>query len=93
MSCCQTFVIGSAMYSANAPGASTPTPCVCAHKCRRPAMQLRQRPQTRCPSPLTSVAHREIADVRADLDDLADELMPDHESATGTVRAAHASQA
>ena len=41
------------MYSANAPGRFTPTPIVCAHRCRRPARQLRQRPQTTCPSPLT----------------------------------------
>ena len=50
---CQTLVIGSAMYSANAPVRLTPIPSVCAHRWRRPAMQLRQRPQTRWPSPLT----------------------------------------
>src|SRR4051794_11426715 len=41
------------MYSANAPVRETPMPSVCAHRCRRPAMQLRQRPHTRWPSPLT----------------------------------------
>ena len=51
--CFQRLVTGKAMYSAKAPGRLTPTPCVCAQRCRRPAMQLRQRPQTRCPSPLT----------------------------------------
>ena len=51
--CRQIFVIGSAMYSANAPGRFTPTPIVCAHRCRRPARQFRHRPQTTCPSPLT----------------------------------------
>ena len=43
---CQMFVMGSAISSANAPGRLTPMPCVWAHRCRRPAMQLRQRPQT-----------------------------------------------
>ena len=50
---CQMFVIGRATYSANAPGRLTPRPIECAHRCRRPAMQLRQRPQTTWPSPLT----------------------------------------
>ena len=50
---CQMFVIGSATYSANAPCRLTPSPIECAHRWRRPAMQLRQRPQTTCPSPLT----------------------------------------
>ena len=49
----QTLVIGSARYSANAPGRLTPTPLVSLQRCRRPARQLRQRPQTTCPSPLT----------------------------------------
>ena len=49
----QTLVIGSAMYSAKAPGRLTPTPWVSAHRWRRPARQLRQRPQTTWPSPLT----------------------------------------
>ena len=47
------LVMGSEMYSANAPARFTPTPSVCAHKWRRPARQLRQRPHTTCPSPLT----------------------------------------
>ena len=51
---CQMFVIGSAISSANAPGRLTPTPLVCAHRWRRPAMQLRQRPQTTWPSPETT---------------------------------------
>src|SRR4051794_35764992 len=41
------------MYSANAPVRVTPMPSVCAHRWRRPAMQLRQRPPPRRPSPLT----------------------------------------
>ncbi len=49
----QMLVMGRAMYSANAPGRFTPTPWVCAHRWRRPARQLRQRPQTTWPSPLT----------------------------------------
>ena len=49
----QTLVIGSARYSANAPGRLTPMPLVSLQRCRRPARQLRHRPQTTCPSPLT----------------------------------------
>ena len=49
----QTLVIGSDRYSANAPGRFTPIPLVSLQRCRRPARQLRQRPQTTCPSPLT----------------------------------------
>ena len=52
--CTHTFVIGSAMYSANAPGRFTPTPLVLAQRWRRPAKQFRQRPHTTWPSPLTS---------------------------------------
>ena len=51
--CTQTFIEGSATYSAKAPGTCTPSPRVLMHRWRRPARQLRQRPQTRCPSPLT----------------------------------------
>ena len=51
--CTHTFVCGNAMYSANAPGRVTPMPAVSLHKCRRPAMQLRQCPHTTWPSPLT----------------------------------------
>src|SRR5439155_712652 len=51
--CRQMLVIGSAMYSANAPGRFTPTPLVWAQRWRRPARQFRQRPQTTWPSPLT----------------------------------------
>ena len=50
---CQTFVIGSATYSAKAPSRPTPRPMLFAHRCRRPARQCRQRPQTTWPSPLT----------------------------------------
>ncbi len=49
-----TLVIGSARYSANAPGRFTPMPLVSLQRCRRPARQFRQRPQTTCPSPLTT---------------------------------------
>ena len=51
---CQTLVIGTEMYSAKAPGRLTPMPRVSLHRCRRPARQLRQRPQTTCPSALTT---------------------------------------
>ena len=50
---CQMFVIGNATNSAKAPGRCTPSPIEWAQRWRRPAMQLRQRPQTTCPSPLT----------------------------------------
>ncbi len=49
-----TLVTGMDRYSANVPARSTPTPLVCAHRWRRPARQLRHRPHTRCPSPLTT---------------------------------------
>ncbi len=49
----QTFVIGRERYSAKAPARLTPTPFVSAQSCRRPARQLRQRPHTTWPSPLT----------------------------------------
>ena len=65
-------------YSANAPGRFTPMPLVSLQRCRRPARQLRQRPQTTCPSPLTMSPGRKSVHVGADLDDLADELVPDH---------------
>ncbi len=39
--------------AANAPGRLTPIPDVFLQRWRRPARQLRQRPQTTCPSPLT----------------------------------------
>ncbi len=51
--CTHAFCSGSTAYSANAPAVCTPRPIVLAHRCRRPALQLRQVPQTRCPSPLT----------------------------------------
>src|ERR1039458_4055819 len=48
------LVMGSTIYSAKAPLRFTPTPSVRAHRCRRPARQLRQRPHTTWPSPLTT---------------------------------------
>ena len=74
---CQTLVIGSDRYSANAPGRLTPIPLVSAQRWRRPARQLRQRPQTTCPSPLTMSPGSKIRDVGADFDNLADKLMAD----------------
>ena len=49
----QTFVAGRTMKSANAPSRLTPMPMVLMHTWRRPARQLRQWPQTMCPSPDT----------------------------------------
>ncbi len=74
----QTLVMGRARYSAKAPGRFTPTPLVSAQRWRRPARQLRQRPQTTWPSPLTISPGWKSADVGADLDDLAHELVADH---------------
>ncbi len=48
-----TFVMGRTRYSAKAPARATPTPLVSAQRCRRPARQLRHRPHTTWPSPLT----------------------------------------
>ena len=44
---------GIARYSAKAPARLTPTPTVLRHRCRRPARQLRQKPQVMWPSPDT----------------------------------------
>src|ERR1700687_3988408 len=44
---------GITRYSAKAPSRLTPTPIVFRHRCRRPARQLRQKPQVMCPSPET----------------------------------------
>src|SRR5450755_4169280 len=44
---------GITRYSAKAPSRLTPTPTVFRHRCRRPARQLRQKPQVMCPSPET----------------------------------------
>ena len=71
----QTLVIGMQRYSAKAPGRLTPTPCVCGQRCRRPAMQLRQRPQTRCPSPLTRSPGWKPVTLLADLLDAPHELV------------------
>ena len=78
-SCTQTLLNGKAINSAKAPGRLTPTPCVSLHRCRRPARQLRQRPQTTWPFAGDDFAGVKILDVGADLDDLADEFMPDDE--------------
>ena len=64
-------------YSANAPGRLTPTPLVSAQRWRRPARQLRQRPQTTWPSPLTMSPGKKSFDVGADFDDFANEFVAD----------------
>ena len=60
--CSHTFVMGRAMYSANAPGRFTPTPDVWSQRWRLPAMQLRQRSHTTCPSPETTWPGEKSAD-------------------------------
>ena len=81
--CCQMLVMGRTMYSAKAPLRLTPTPLVWAQRWRRPARQLRQRPQTTWPSPRDDVAESEVVDVGAEVDDLADELVADGEAGRG----------
>ena len=77
-SCTQTLVIGSARYSANAPGRLTPTPLVSLQRCRRPARQLRHRPQTTCPSPLTISPTWKSLTFEPTSTIVADELVTDH---------------
>ena len=48
-----TLLSGIQTYSAKLPGRCTPTPSVLRQRCPRPARQLRQKPQTICPSPDT----------------------------------------
>ena len=48
-----TFEAGNDMNSAKQPGRLTPTPMVLRHRWRRPARQLRQKPQVTWPSPDT----------------------------------------
>ncbi len=88
---CQTFVIGRATYSANAPGRCTPSPIECAHSCRRPAMQFRQRPQTTCPSPLTRSPGAKPVTFEPTSTTSPTNSWP-ITSGTGIVRCAHASQ-
>ena len=76
---CQTFVTGRTTCSANAPSRLTPSPTVLAQRLQRPARQWRHRPQTTWPSPLTRSPGWRSCDVRADLEDLADELVADDE--------------
>ena len=72
------LLIGSEIYSAKAPGRFTPTPRICAHRCRRPARQFRQRPHTTWPSPLTIIAWTKVRDVRPDFHNLPDKFVPNH---------------
>ena len=76
---CQMLVIGRTTYSANAPSRPTPRPIVLAHRWRRPARQWRHRPHTTWPSPETRSPGWKSSTLRADLDDLADELVSDDE--------------
>ena len=72
------LVIGSAMYSANAPGRFTPTPMVCAHKMPASGQAIAAAAAHHMAFAADDVAGVKIAHVRADLDDLADEFMADH---------------
>ena len=68
---------GITRYSANAPSRLTPTPTVLRHRWRRPARQLRQKPQVMCPSPETRSPMLEAAHLLPHLDDLADVFVAD----------------
>jgi hypothetical protein len=88
--CTQTLLMGRTRYSAKAPARLTPTPLVSAHRCRRPARQLRQRPHTTWPSPLTTCPGRKSATL-----DPTSTTSPTNSwpitRGTGMVRAAHSS--
>ena len=58
--CCHTLLAGITTNSANAPSRFTPTLEVFMQRCRRPARQLRQCPQTMWPSPDTSSPTRMV---------------------------------
>ncbi len=79
------------MYSAKAPGRLTPTPLVLAQRWRRPAMQLRQRPQTTWPSPLTRSPRRKSLTLEPTSTTSPTNSWP-ITIGTGTVAAAQASQ-
>ena len=75
---CQTLVIGSEMYSANAPGRLTPTPIVWRAQVAAAGHAVAAASADDVPLAADEVARAEVVHVRADLDDLADELVPDH---------------
>ena len=86
-----TLEAGKDKYSAKQPGRFTPTPSVLRHKWRRPARQLRQKPQVIWPSPLT---RSPIFRPRTSLP--ISTISPAYSwptcMGTGTVRCAHSSQ-
>ena len=70
---------GMAMYSAKQPSRSTPMMRVCGQTCELPVRQSRQRPQTMCPSAVTRSPTCTSVTSAPDLDDVAGELVADHE--------------
>ena len=76
---CQMFVIGSATSSANAPGRCTPRPIEWAQQMPSSGHAVATAPTDDVSLAADDVARMEVAHVRPDVDDLADELVPDHE--------------
>ena len=76
---CQMFVIGSATSSANAPGPLHAEPDRVGAQVPPPGHAVAAAAADDVPLAADDVARVEVAHVRADLDDLADELVPDHE--------------
>ena len=69
---------GSAMYSANAPGRLTPMPLRVRAQMPPAGQAVAAAAADDVPLAADDVAGREVVDVGADLDDLADELVADH---------------
>ena len=81
-----TFEAGIAMNSANAPSRSTPMIWVRWHRCAAPRRHWRQWPQTMWPSAVTrSPTGKQPRGLgfAAELDDLAGELVADHDGRAG----------
>ena len=81
---CQTLVIGSAMYSANAPGAVDADALGVRAQVAAAGHAVAAAPADDVALAADDVAGREVVDVRADLDHLADELVADHQRRPGS---------
>ena len=77
--CFQTFVIGSAMYSAKAPGRCTPMPVRVRAEVAAAGHAVAAAAADDMALAADDVAHREVADVRTHLDDLTHELVADRD--------------
>ena len=76
---CQTLVIGSAMYSAKAPGPVHADAGGLRAQVTPARHAVAAPPAHDVPLARDQIARVEVGDVRPDLDDLADELVTDHE--------------